>query len=416
MFTLLTHRAHAPLLFKSSAAKRHFSVKLNSKLNSLELVNLLFFIFKHLDPSFRHTNNNQEHISFLHEQAKNIFNNAEKLHSNTERKVIAIARESICKNMHTIIKRQPDSKMGVMYEKNYFSEILAEKNSYAEHELELQSKPKREYPYFKTGQSICHFIAKTNMPASEALNSFFGGPTAADCGSTVEAVYLKAVLDVLGADKFNKLFSTRKQKLQIKPCASVIPSSPSSITNFMEFINPKIFQKVDEEQLQVRDHIFISGTPWYHLKHPRGVMGGMHGIVIDRDEQKKPLITGLEFDAHHSIEQVQQALVNCSNAPQTENDTALCQAYYGSRHLSAKQIATFFEDKPKLQQLTYEDILNLYSLEEVKFLGGCKLENINASRLSSYVLAVLQQAPLESDLQHTLHIAKAVTLARRIFE
>ncbi len=97
--------------------------------------------------------------------------------------------------MKKITQRPIGAKSGVMYEEEFYKLMMGKKDGYLEHDFYARRGAlKREYPCFTTGSSICHLVKKNNITGSEAIHSFFKGPTSADCGSTIEAVYYKAIL------------------------------------------------------------------------------------------------------------------------------------------------------------------------------------------------------------------------------
>lgn len=310
-------------------------------------------------------------------------------------------KSSICQTMKEITARVPGSKKGIMYEETYFAEVYTGKGNYFDFLVQKNLKTD-EFGCFKLGEDFRHFVTKKGFTASEAVQSFLEGPTPADCGTTVEVVYFKAMLDLLGKEKFNALFSTRPGKLQIRKW--VCPDIRSSLYPFIEFVNPQITAETDPAQLELGDHICLGGVPWYTVKHPFGAMQSMHGIVIGFNEKKEALIGGLGFDTPRTIKQIKQTLVASYNAPQTDAEEEM----FKRCPLDPKKLIEY----PHL--LKDKALLKIYTIQEVSDLGGCKLYNYSTCRLSSFVLTRLKLINNLENLRQKAETLKGIVLGRHI--
>lgn len=339
------------------------------------------------------------------------------LDQNIAKSIKTAIAESSSKALREIMARQLGSQRGVMYLPTYFQEIEKEEHKeYLDYCLEkIESPP--DYRCFKTKKNdFFHFTARPQFLASESLHSFLIGPTAAECGSTTEAVFFKIMLDLLGEERFNALFSTNENPFQIKKWGG--DDSFSSLYPFIEPVNPDFEASINPNELEVGDHIFLQGVPWYRVKHPLGHMGGMHGIVVGFNEEKKPLIGGMEFSQPKTIEEIYVELLNEYNKPQTYED-----AYFYQKNWSLEQQATIkgeegpFHCEMKMYPFLKNEqaIFESYSIEKIQELGGCVAKNRNAYRLSPLVLSRLSD-PIYTlkELPAAANLGKIITLSKHL--
>lgn len=137
----------------------------------------------------------------------------------------------MCKNMKLLENRAYGK--GMMYVNDYFEEVIKDhpdgyKGYYADQRYNHKNI---KNPFFKTGNDFCQYIEHTGVCPSEALQCFLEGPTMVGCGSSIEAVYHKTILDILGKEKFDILFSQRHQKLKISRFVSF--NEHSSLSPFL---------------------------------------------------------------------------------------------------------------------------------------------------------------------------------------
>ncbi len=312
----------------------------------------------------------------------------------TQEEVKHVLQKSITESMTKIMTRVYGSKKGVMYPINYYLEMAKSFDGYENYVSEKNKNFKKEiHCAFKLGEDLCHFIARNEVTAAYAIESFFEGPTRADCASAIEAVYAKAILDVIGKDKFNQIFEKRENKLQIRRWGTL--NENSSLRFFTEFVNPNISDLTNENELKIGDHICVTGVPWYELKHPHGVMGNLHGIVVGHNTNNEPLIAALGLQEAMTIYQVKQGLVDAYNAEQIQADI------YEFKRIKLDLCI-------KGQKIDHEFIFKNYTVEEISKFDGGVVKNFGSTRLSLYVLAVLKKASLEQDLRKLLFDSKAL--------
>lgn len=322
-------------------------------------------------------------------------------------KITQVFNNSVGQSMATVMNRKPGSAKGIMYHSEYFKEVCPE-GSYADHVWKVVHDEKWDvHKCFDTHKNdFCHFITKRDVSPSLAIGSFFEGPTVADCGSTIEAIYIKAILDVLGEEHFNASF---RDELQIRKF--VCPDLASALDPYLDFIDPRLLDETREDMLEIGDHVLVRGVPWYNIKHPLDHMQNMHGLVVGFNTEKEPLLGGLGFNSPLTPTQMKQALIDAYNQPQTKEDMEFINMAYGDAYLSPKFFSIRLEDHPQIKEAS--QIYREYTVPEIQALGGCKLINENSCRISPFVLAFLQSAPDRKNLKSDLALAKSLTLGKQ---
>lgn len=221
---------------------------------------------------------------------------------------------------------------------------------------------------------------------------------------------------MLGDEKFNKIWKEPKNQLIIGPYVSCF-SKTSRLSSFLEYMDPKISQETDEKKLLIGDHVMVTGSPWYSLKHPTGNMSNTHGVIVGFNKKNRALIQALGLTNGYSmtIDATKKMLIECSNQYQSK----VCLEYIKKFHRqypSKKVLANHFKDYPYFKSFDPSYIFKESTVKEAAKFGGCILTNSDVTRLSSYVLAVLKKAPLDANLNEYLHLAKAEVLVRQMFK
>jgi hypothetical protein len=141
----------------------------------------------------------------------------------------------------------------------------------------------------------CSFKLKSGKKASEALESLLTGPSIVDCGNATTIVYYKCVLDILGEEKFNKIFSPDLGNVLSITQAGVTDSdNPISIfSDFNEGSRSGESGISGKRPVNLGDECHFRGVIWYANKHPEGFAGGWNVIYIGDNEEGKQL-----FNAH----------------------------------------------------------------------------------------------------------------------
>lgn len=350
----------------------------------------------------------------VHAQTRDIFCKARNYTSYGDDKVLAVKeslQKSICRSTHGVMERTFGSKKGIMHCEDYFAEMNIEGSfqSFMHVKLSECSDINRNF----TGKNF-YFTANEGVNPAEAVESFLEGPSAADCGTTVEAIFAKAVIDELGHDKFNAYIAQTKKPMQIRP--KVCEDEESSLWPLMEYVNPWLTEPTDPTKLEIGDHIVVCGVPWYSVKHPLGMLRLSHAIVLDHNEKNESLLGGLDTSRLKTISEIMQDLVTAYNAKQTATDEKLFNKMIEDPHTWCEIAKAELANSPELVSLALdlEAIYKTYSVEEIKQLQGCTSINLSACRLSPLVIALLKTLNCTDDLVSAAATAKAYTLAWNI--
>lgn len=125
------------------------------------------------------------------------------------------------------------------------------------------------------------FIAKDEVTASEALKAAKTGLRILDCGNVCEIALYDALLQELGEDKFNRLFSKEHgQKLNI----GFTHDEVQPMRYFCRFTEAAIQQipgQVGSRRVQVGDVVSFNGVDEYRKKHPNGMGSNYNVVCID---------------------------------------------------------------------------------------------------------------------------------------
>lgn len=174
------------------------------------------------------------------------------------------------------------------------------------------------------------FRAHPNCKADEALFAFLNGLTLADCGNVVQACVYQSLLDLLGSERFNQIFSGPISPLTITQllfqddtqCGLSVHGNP-----LMDlFETPEGTQFValnDLDILEPGDICHIKGIENYPSKHPAGAGQGWNLICIGENEQGKKIFVGFgpkSFKEPRTFEEIRQILIAEYNKPQTQAD------------------------------------------------------------------------------------------------
>lgn len=140
------------------------------------------------------------------------------------------------------------------------------------------------------------FKLKSGRKPSDAISAFFTGTTLADCGSTISACQLKALLKVLGTEKFDAIFSDPNHPLVI---TESINATSEGIRNFASnFFNTENLNgssnigRIGHRPIQKGEACQIWGPPYYGQKHPGGFGRLENVICAGKNEQGEDLFIG----------------------------------------------------------------------------------------------------------------------------
>lgn len=168
------------------------------------------------------------------------------------------------------------------------------------------------------------FKLKEGKKASEALLSFLEGPTVADCGNATMACYYKCVLDIVGNDKFDKLFSSKPFTLTISRHGITDAQSPISYLSEYTTASKKQTTGIPGKRpLEIGQECHFGGVGWYANKHPAGVGAGWNVIYIGNNQEGQQLFMAHGFEQPLTENQIYQKLVEIYNRKRTPQDEQL---------------------------------------------------------------------------------------------
>lgn len=270
--------------------------------------------------------------------------------------------------MEQVLNKHEDGK-GIWYPGDYVK-FLAESSESMPEEF-FTGHANEEY-FEKTGRFT--FILKDGKKASEALRVFLNGPTLADCGNATVACYYKCILDIIGEEKFDKIFSSKPFCLRIGQSGITDVESPiscfSDYTEASKLSIPGVFGK---RPLQIGEECHFDGVIWYANKHPQGFGGGWNVIYIGNTDGGEQLFMAHGFEKPLTEREINQQFIELYNRERTPQD---------DQHiLSAK--------KPRLyDEKTNQYLIDHYTLQETekteKFIKGFlvgSVRGLNAKEL-----------------------------------
>lgn len=170
-----------------------------------------------------------------------------------------------------------------------------------------------------------NFTLKQGAKPSEALRALLEGPTICDCGNVIQIVVYQHILNIIGVDKFDAIFSKSLSVLQItQELFNVV--NPEKITGqFDTHIklngNPLFFlfdvvDVSDISNLSDGDIVHISGIPNSKYKHPRNCDIGWNVICVKESSDSDLKFIGFgpnEFQTPLTHNQIKRILIDKHN-------------------------------------------------------------------------------------------------------
>lgn len=169
----------------------------------------------------------------------------------------------------------------------------------------------------------CFFRAKHGVRPSHALNAFFQGPTFPDCGVVIQAIFYNMMLNVLGPDRFDRIFSAPGSQF-ILSAFLYTPFEVKDKKNDRVDGSPIhfLFDDVNTNQLQHGDIVHITGVKDYPKKHLHGFTGGWNFICVRDDPEEELKFIGFGpqtfTNGPLTFDQVRKEFIEFYNQPQTD--------------------------------------------------------------------------------------------------
>lgn len=225
--------------------------------------------------------------------------------------------DHICRAMDEVMHRPSDPQQGGIWYPDEFQAGLAQSGKRMPEDY-LTGHANEEY-FLKTwdeDEGDTTFTVKPGKRASEALLSFFRGPTIATCGMTSIACAYKALLDLYGAEKFDRMF-TDENPLIIEDAAS---------EDFFEETDTAthcLSGSYGNRPLKVGDLCRFENVPWYKAKHPGGCGDGLNCVYMGLNGRGEQVFGGLGLEKPSTEGEIYQWLIKDYNRPRDGVDHML---------------------------------------------------------------------------------------------
>lgn len=197
----------------------------------------------------------------------------------------------------------------------------------------------------------CFFVAKYRTLPSDALMAWLDGPTFCDCGNAIMAAVYKMILDKIGKQEFNRVFSASitDQFMITQFLYNDMDNSSRKPTGNPLF---HIFDKIPNDELtldslQHGDIIHIQGVDDYKYKHLGGFSGGWNLICV-RSRLEEPMFYGFGptlFNGDDgnpklfTFDEFRKIFIDSYNQKQSYNTLKLIENTSVSDHENAQFIA-----------------------------------------------------------------------------
>lgn len=123
------------------------------------------------------------------------------------------------------------------------------------------------------------FLAKKDVLPTDAIEAAKQGLSILDCGATCQIARYDALLQVLGAEKFNRLFgSAHGQRINVD---YEIDDEMQPMRYFVDFtlaVKNQAPSTLDQRLIQVGQLVLFGGVPKYYQKHLSG-MGANYNVI-----------------------------------------------------------------------------------------------------------------------------------------
>lgn len=323
------------------------------------------------------------------------------------------------KNLGEIIGESlQKSTRAIDLQRELFSSTLSKgiwyRNEYIAHHGELTeellkaSKGLIDSEYFDT-LAPYNYQLKEGKSASQAIHTLFtGGPFVLECGIVMDLCVYKAILDCIGEEKFDCLFSNGKQRLFL---GTNHKSSRSPLKYFIEKTEGGLYKNrgvVGNRPLKKGDLCYFENVSVeeYHKKHPAGAARGWNVICVD-DTPHHQLFWGLGFEKPLTEREICKFLIAEYQKPPTPLDLhyfdeekmpipSLEKADLTLQRKAERHVGGFREDTPRqlchdvlsyliktpATEISMEAIEKNFLPEEIDFFSLKRIEQCNGEQQS----------------------------------
>ncbi|HLB53136.1 MAG TPA: hypothetical protein VJK48_05460 [Chlamydiales bacterium] len=232
----------------------------------------------------------------------------------SEREIAEIRRrisESLQRTIATYLNCHEDGK-GIYYPVDY--ENYLKVNGITSSEIDPSKGFANPEFFEKSKYRSLTFGLKEGKKASEALLAFLTGPTIADCLNSTYACFYQCLLDVLGEEKFNILFSFSSHPFSLEISQDHFFEGKPIIHNLV------IQREKTNNPIRVGDRCFFRGVAGFGEKHPAGCEAGWSVICTGINSEGEPLFAGHGIKTPSTKSEIEQLLLDAYRKPCSERD------------------------------------------------------------------------------------------------
>jgi len=154
------------------------------------------------------------------------------------------------------------------------------------------------------------FRVKKGVSASEALNAIIRGFSISDCAMAHSVSCYSAILEIIGKEKFDKIFQGKFRMIIGRPVHQPVP-----IDLFLRYTSDKLIKdtKIGDRDVIEGESYYIEGVKDYYDKFPFSFLGA-HNTVCVKATSGEQLFTSLGLNPEgESEEQIYTKFVDAFN-------------------------------------------------------------------------------------------------------
>jgi hypothetical protein len=217
-------------------------------------------------------------------------------------------------------------------------------------EWERLGRPTEGYaePQYWQRVGFMHWVRKSGVSASAAMDAFFAGPTIADCASVIVASQIAALRAALGDDRFDKAFGGSGSKPREKDGKRVsLEISQSVDGSILAGLMRPTLTATDagtpgHRKVSPGEHHYFKNHPGYPVRHPTGYWQGENAVYIGE-------VAGVQTFSGFGAPGKSEAAMNAAlvaeyNYPPNADDLAKRQRLYAK---NGPDVANWPQDEKK---------------------------------------------------------------------
>lgn len=212
-----------------------------------------------------------------------------------------------------------------------------------------------------------HWVRKSGVSASDAMDAFFAGPTIADCASVIVASQIAALRAALGDSRFDKAFggsgSKPREKDGKRVSLEISQSVNASILDGLMRPTPSATDAGSPGHRNVSpgEHHYFKNHPAYAIRHPTGYWQGENAVYTGE-------VNGVQMFSGFGAPGKSEAKMNATlvdeyNYPPNGEDLAKRQRLYAK---NGPDVAAWPKDEQKYHGVAPDSI----TVESLLAAGG----------------------------------------------